>query len=68
MLELARKALSSRLAKATFTASIPKMMPDQVTFLATTFRRIIEDGSVSTQARSIFEELLAMLPAGAKTV
>jgi NACHT domain len=63
MLILALKARSSRLAKATFLASVPKLSPMQATLLAT---MLAAGASGKNSERAVFQELLATLPDEAK--
>jgi len=60
---LAIKAQSSRLAKATFIASVPKISPRQATLLAP---MLAGGESGKNSGSAIFQELLATIPAEAK--
>jgi hypothetical protein len=63
MTVLALKAQSSRLAKATFIGSVPKMAPKQASLLAL---MLAAGASGKNTKRAIFQELLDALPAEAK--
>jgi hypothetical protein len=66
MLVLSIKALSSRLAKATFIALAPKMLPEMAMELAAHLKEVIEGPNVANREREIFQELLDTLQTKAK--
>ena len=64
---LARKALSSKLAKATFLASIPKIQSQgTLEALPIWLKPLIEASGAESQERKILQELLDALPPEAK--
>jgi hypothetical protein len=63
---LAHKAQSSRLAKASFIASAPKMLPGEAMALATSLKNKIEASDTENHEEEIYQELLDALPAEAK--
>jgi len=65
MVILALKSFSSKLAKATFLASVPKIQSEVASYVATRLKGIKISGATS-QTGEIFQELLDALPAEAK--
>src|SRR5262249_40807124 len=66
MFALARKGLSSRLAKATFIALVPKLLPEEAIFLAHMLKRHLRGSALENREHEILQELLDTLPAEAK--
>jgi hypothetical protein len=71
MSALAYKSLSSRLAKTTFIALVPKLLPEEASALASAFKEtlvkeILGDSDFENRARELLQELLDTLPAEAK--
>jgi hypothetical protein len=71
MSALAYKSLSSRLAKTTFIALVPKLLPEEASVLASVFKEtlvkeILGDSDFENRARELLQELLDTLPAEAK--
>ena len=63
---LALKSFSSKLAKATFLASVPKIRSKVARNVATDLKAGIETWGATSQEGEIFQELLDALPAEVK--
>lgn len=63
MITLAFKAQSSKLAKTTFVAAIPSLLPEQASALATVLRGGSKNPKLTNENRKLFSELLETLSA-----
>jgi len=66
MFALAHKGLSSRLAKATYIALVPKLLPEEASALASVLKELLGGSDTENRERELFQELLDTLPAEAK--